>query len=137
MRLWYPELPEKRTDDPSHLALFPTPLQVAEATHEQLRSAGLSGRKARARFGRARLTTQAEYVQGLGEMFADGRLTAEKLVAMSDEEVTETLVAVRGIGIWTVQMGMIFTCAVMSLRGSDEDSFRRPDVMPWGDRASR
>ena len=57
------------------------------------------------------LITQAEYVQGLGEMFADGRLTAEKLVAMSDEEVTETLVAVRGIGIWTVQMALIFVCA--------------------------
>lgn len=72
-----------------------------------LREAGLSQRK-------------AEYVQDLATRFADGRLSAKKLLSMSDEEVLETLCEVRGIGKWTVQMFQIFT-------------LRRPDVLPHGD----
>lgn len=72
-----------------------------------LRAAGLSQRK-------------AEYVQDLALRFADGRLTAKGLMAMSDEEVMDALVQVRGIGRWTVEMFMIFT-------------LRRPNVLPCGD----
>jgi DNA-3-methyladenine glycosylase II len=76
-------LPEKYTpgqpaDD------FPTPLQVFQTPIADLRSAGLSQRK-------------AEYLQDLSSRFADGRLTAEKLIAMSDEEMRAALIAVRGV----------------------------------------
>lgn len=72
-----------------------------------LRSAGLSQRK-------------AEYVVDLAQRFVDGRLSAQGLMEMSDEEVMKALVEVRGIGRWTVEMFMIFT-------------LRRPDVLPCGD----
>jgi 3-methyladenine DNA glycosylase/8-oxoguanine DNA glycosylase len=37
-------------------------------------------------------------VKDLAERFVDGRLSAEKLIAASDEELAELLIAVRGIG---------------------------------------
>lgn len=46
-------------------------------------------------------------MQGLAEKFAAGELSAEMLVRASDEEVLEKLVAVRGLGRWSVEM---FSC---------------------------
>ena len=86
---------------------FPTPLQVSSTSIEVLRSAGLSQRK-------------AEYIKDLSTRFVDGRLSSSKLLEMSDEQVMDALIQVRGIGKWTVEMFMIFT-------------LRRPDVLPCGD----
>ncbi|KAL7007855.1 hypothetical protein EMMF5_002502 [Cystobasidiomycetes sp. EMM_F5] len=102
----FPDLPEK----PEAVGMtthFPTPRQVVSAPVATLRAAGLSQRK-------------AEYVQDLAARFADGRLSARTLMAMSDEEVMTALTAVRGIGPWTVEMFMMFT-------------LRRPNVLPCGD----
>ncbi|GAA5936119.1 DNA-3-methyladenine glycosylase II [Sporobolomyces koalae] len=110
-RIWAPELPEKlpppgtpRNEDP-----FPTPHQVLDTPdrRETLRSAGLSYRK-------------VEYVVELAERFADGRLDAKKLWDMDDDEVLKTLTEVRGIGVWTVHMFLIF-------------SMKRADICPVGD----
>ncbi|EEB99086.1 hypothetical protein MPER_01296, partial [Moniliophthora perniciosa FA553] len=60
---------------------------VASADVGFLRAAGLSGRK-------------AEYVQDLAARFADGRLSTEKLLAASDQELADMLIAVKGIGPW-------------------------------------
>lgn len=86
---------------------FPTPSQVSSCPIETLRSAGLSQRK-------------AEYIKDLSTRFVDGRLSSEKLIEMTDEQVMEALIQVRGIGRWTVEMFMIFT-------------LRRQDVLPCGD----
>ncbi|CAE6356645.1 unnamed protein product [Rhizoctonia solani] len=56
----------------------------------------------------------------LAKRFADGRLSTEKLASATDEELSEMLIAVRGIGKWTVDMFAIF-------------SLRRPDILPAGD----
>ena len=48
-----------------------------------------------------------ERQQSLAERFAAGELSAEMLVRASDEEVLEKLVAVRGLGRWSVEM---FSC---------------------------
>lgn len=102
----FPELPEK--PGPTGMTtLFPTPKQVANAPMATLRAAGLSQRK-------------AEYVQDLATRFADGRLSAKRLLQMSDDEIMKELCEVRGIGKWTVEMFMIFT-------------LRRPNVLPHGD----
>ncbi|BGP57532.1 hypothetical protein JCM8202v2_005176 [Rhodotorula sphaerocarpa] len=113
VRLFYPNLPEKLppagSSGPKLETPFPTPHQVLELEDRfsTLRSAGLSGRK-------------VEYVVELAERFADGRLDAKKLWSMNDDELMETLVAVRGIGRWTVEMFLIFAA-------------KRPDVLPCGD----
>ncbi|KAL1704113.1 DNA glycosylase [Schizophyllum commune] len=110
-RLYDPSLPEKPTqhsDSREPDASFPTPAQVANTAIPTLRSAGLSQRK-------------AEYtVQDLGRRFADGSLSTGKLLSATDEELAEMLIAVKGIGRWTVDMFAMF-------------SLRRPNILPVGD----
>lgn len=86
---------------------FPTPTQVAKLDITTLRTAGLSQRK-------------AEYIQGLAEKFSTGELSAQKLLRASDEEVMEMLIAVRGLGRWSVEM---FSCFAL----------KRTDVFSTGD----
>ncbi|RMZ69486.1 hypothetical protein GMOD_00006304 [Pyrenophora seminiperda CCB06] len=86
---------------------FPTPTQVLTLPIPTLRTAGLSQRK-------------AEYITGLAEKFSTGELTAQMLVSASDEELIEKLVAVRGLGRWSVEM---FACF----------GLKRMDVFSTGD----
>ena len=86
---------------------FPPPKLVAGTKIEVLRQAGLSLRK-------------AEYIQGLAEKFVDGELSADVLAGATDEEVMERLVAVRGLGRWSVEM---FCCF----------GLKRMDVFSTGD----
>ncbi|MCJ1244462.1 3-methyladenine DNA glycosylase [Trapelia coarctata] len=88
-------------------APFPAPSLVAATALPTLRTAGLSQRK-------------AEYIQGLAEKFASGELSAQMLVEASDEEVLERLIAVRGLGRWSVEM---FACFAL----------KRMDVFSVGD----
>ncbi|KXS99811.1 hypothetical protein AC578_8864 [Pseudocercospora eumusae] len=74
---------------------FPPPNLVAKTDITTLRTAGLSQRK-------------AEYIQGLAQKFDSGELSAKMLMEGSDEEVMEKLVAVRGLGAWSVEMFMCF-----------------------------
>lgn len=74
---------------------YPTPSIVAKTDITTLRTAGLSQRK-------------AEYIQGLAQKFDSGELSAKMLMEGSDEEVMEKLVAVRGLGAWSVEMFMCF-----------------------------
>ena len=86
---------------------FPPPKLVSETSIPRLREAGLSQRK-------------AEYIQGLAEKFHNGELTVPMLMNGSDEEVMEKLVAVRGLGRWSVEMFMCF-------------GLKRMDVFSTGD----
>lgn len=75
------DTPEEKSDK----KWFPTPEEVLEKSVEDLRSAGLSGRK-------------AEYIQNLATHFVDKSITPEKFDVMSDEEISTQLCAVKGIG---------------------------------------
>ena len=86
---------------------FPHPSEVSKLSVEKLRTAGLSQRK-------------AEYVQGLAEKFVSGELSAQLLRDASYEEVLEKLIAVRGLGRWSVEM---FACF----------GLKRMDVFSLGD----
>jgi DNA-3-methyladenine glycosylase II len=81
---------------------FPSPAEVASAKLEFTRTAGLSQRK-------------AEYIQGLAEKFASGELSAQMLVDASDEELLEKLIAVRGLGRWSVEMFATFALKRMDI----------------------
>jgi DNA-3-methyladenine glycosylase II len=81
------------------------PVPLAEADPRRLRRAGLSRAKAR-------------YVRELARFAADGGLRG--LSRLSDEAIVERLTAVKGVGIWTAEMFMIF-------------SLNRTDVWPVGD----
>jgi DNA-3-methyladenine glycosylase II len=91
------------------LAIAPSmlPEEVLPLDAAQLRSCGLSGRK-------------AEYLHGLANRFCDGSLRVADWASMDDEAVIDELLAVRGIGRWTAEMFLIF-------------SLLRPDVLPLDD----
>ncbi len=84
-----------------------TPESLLLLDHDTLRAAGLS-------------TPKARYVRDLTERITSGQLDLSQLEHLSDEEVIEKLVAVKGIGRWTAEMILIF-------------SLSRPDVLPVDD----
>ncbi|MGN6216257.1 MAG: DNA-3-methyladenine glycosylase family protein [Solirubrobacterales bacterium] len=85
----------------------PSPEQLLTAREQDLRAAGLSGRK-------------IEYVRDLASHVLGGELELERLDQLGDEEVIEEIVAVRGLGRWTAEMFLLF-------------HLERPDVLSGGD----
>jgi DNA-3-methyladenine glycosylase II len=83
------------------------PKAVLACTVEELRACGLSARK-------------AEYITDLAGHFAGGQIHTRRWPKMSDAEIVAELTTVRGIGVWTVEMFLIF-------------NLLRPDVFPLGD----
>jgi DNA-3-methyladenine glycosylase II len=83
------------------------PEGILKLSDEQLRAAGLSKQK-------------SAYLKDLAAKTRDGLLNFARLPDMSDEEVIEHLTQVKGIGLWTAHMFLMF-------------SLRRPDVLPTGD----
>ncbi|GKV67622.1 putative DNA-3-methyladenine glycosylase YfjP [Sporosarcina sp. NCCP-2716] len=74
---------------------FPAPEQAARLTVAELRELQFSTRK-------------AEYVIGLSQAVAEGRLDLESMRTKTDDEVTAELTALRGIGPWTAQGFLMF-----------------------------
>ena len=86
-----------------------TPDAFLAASDETLRAVGFSRRK-------------VEYGRGLAEEMLSGRLDAERLADVGDEQVIESLTALRGIGRWSADIYMLF-------------ALRRADVWPAEDLA--
>ena len=80
-------------------ALFPngvpTPDAVLAASDEQLRAAGLSRQK-------------IAYLRDLSSKVQTGALPLDAVETMSDDDLIEHLVQVKGIGRWTAQMFLMF-----------------------------
>ncbi|MDT8900778.1 DNA-3-methyladenine glycosylase family protein [Anaeroselena agilis] len=85
----------------------PTPDKLAATPPEKLRELGLSGRK-------------AEYMLDLADRFRRDAITPAAFAAMPDGEIIDQLISVKGIGVWTAHMFLIF-------------ALNRPDVLPVGD----
>ncbi len=86
---------------------MPTAQQLLDADETELRSAGLSGRK-------------VEYLKDLAARTLSGELELDRFGELSDEEIIAELTAVRGLGVWTAHMFLIF-------------HLERPDVLAVGD----
>lgn len=87
---------------------FPAPERVLVASDDALRAAGISRNKAAA-------------VRNLAARVIDGTVPSmDDMRGMQDDDVIERLTRVRGVGVWTVQMLLIFRLG-------------RPDVLPAGD----
>ncbi|MBC8146134.1 MAG: DNA-3-methyladenine glycosylase 2 family protein [bacterium] len=80
---------------------------MAGAPDEVFRSAGISPQK-------------LSYLRSLAAHVDNSSLDLERLPGMDDEEVVAELTAVRGLGVWTAQMFLIF-------------SLGRLDILPTGD----
>lgn len=84
-----------------------TPEGILKLTDEQMRGAGLSKQK-------------AAYLRDLAAKTADGVLDFGRLPKLEDEEVIAHLTQVKGIGVWTAQMFLMF-------------ALKRNNVLPTGD----
>jgi len=80
-------------------------------TVEEIQSCGMSMRK-------------ADYVKGVANAVVNKELDINAFSDMSDSEVIESLTALKGIGVWTAEMLLIF-------------SLNRPNVISFGDLAIR
>jgi DNA-3-methyladenine glycosylase II len=82
---------------------------------------GAFGAETRARLRRFRLSdAKARAILGVAEAFASGALDEEGIGRLDDEAAIERLTALRGVGRWTAEIGL--------LRG-----LGRPDIFPAGD----
>lgn len=86
---------------------FPTPEDILLKTAEELRSVGLSKQK-------------VGYIQDLAQKVIDRTIQFDELDASSNDEIISELTKVKGIGVWTVHMFLIFCMG-------------RLDVLPTGD----
>ncbi len=86
----------------------PTPQEILADEPEELRAAaGLSRAK-------------VSYLRSLAEHVISGDLELGRLDELADDEAIAELVAVKGLGLWTAQMFLMF-------------HLERPDVLPVGD----
>ena len=85
----------------------PAPAKLIAADPEALRAAGLSRAK-------------VAYLRDLAERVEDGDLDLDHLTELSDDQVSEQLTAVKGIGQWSADMFLIFHLG-------------RPDILAVGD----
>lgn len=73
----------------------PTPQQIIDTPFEKLRGIGLSNAK-------------VNYVKNVAEFEMNFGMDAKKLAKMSNEEVIEYLIPIKGVGRWTVEMLLMF-----------------------------
>lgn len=71
-----------------------TVTRIYQEPVEELQKIGISMKK-------------AQYIKNLSESIYDGKLDLTSLKTMSDEEVCQTLVQIKGIGRWTAEMIML------------------------------
>jgi len=86
---------------------FPSPAEVLAKSDAELRSVGLSEKK-------------ALYIKDLAAHVKEGKLNFHRFHRMQDEEIVADLTRVKGIGKWTAEIFMMFNLG-------------RPDVMPADD----
>jgi len=84
-----------------------TPAGILRLRTERMRRLGLSGQK-------------TLYIRELAKHTKKGSVVFEELPGLGDDEVIGHLTRVKGIGVWTAQMFLMF-------------ALRRPDVLPVGD----
>ncbi|PJZ71335.1 DNA-3-methyladenine glycosylase [Leptospira perolatii] len=74
---------------------FPTPENLVNLSHEELRSAGMSNAK-------------AQTLHRIGIAYSEKTITDSKLRKLDDENVIEELCKIKGIGPWTAEMVLMF-----------------------------
>ncbi|MEO7364322.1 MAG: DNA-3-methyladenine glycosylase [Candidatus Saccharimonadales bacterium] len=81
---------------------LPTPEEIINTPHDQLRACGLSNAK-------------ANYIRDLAEHLIDKRISFVQLDKLSNDEIIALLTDVKGIGQWTVHMFLMFCVGRMDV----------------------
>ena len=86
-----------------------TPERITKLSAQEIQQCGMTMRK-------------AGYIIGIADAVISERLDLNKIPEMTDKEVIDTLIQLKGIGVWTAEMLLI-------------SSLNRPDILSWGDLA--
>jgi DNA-3-methyladenine glycosylase II len=86
---------------------YPSPEEVLALSMEEMRAVGLSGQK-------------SQYIKNVAEYAQSVNLLELDWDTHTDQEIVEMLSSIKGVGVWTVQMVLMFT-------------LNRPDVFPAAD----
>jgi DNA-3-methyladenine glycosylase II len=94
-----------------------TPARVLAKTQEELRSVGLSRQK-------------ASYIHNVAEAFSRGGFLwkyrkTESLSDLSTTEITEMFAQIKGVGVWTVQMYLLFSLGRLDVLASGDLGVRK------------
>jgi DNA-3-methyladenine glycosylase II len=84
-----------------------TPENIIATDVEKIRNCGISGRK-------------ESYIRGAAMAAVSGEIDFNSLSDYEDEKVIEILTSLKGVGVWTAEMLLIF-------------SLKRLNVLSWGD----
>ena len=93
-----------------------TSTALVAVTDQQLRGAGLSRQK-------------VTYLRSVCDHFLNGRLKPRRLARLSDEDAIEQLVEIRGVGVWTAEMILMFTLQ----RPLTKVIFKSASILSWRD----
>lgn len=85
----------------------PTPERLLNLSDAQLRACGFS-------------TQKIAYLRDAARKFADGTINPRRFTTMTSEEIIEHFIQIKGVGVWTAHMVLIFT-------------LHRLDILPTGD----
>ncbi len=96
-----------------------TPEAVLALPEPAMRSAGLSGAKAAS-------------IRDLAAKVADGTVPLGDIHRLSDDDIVDRLVAVRGIGRWTAEMFLIFTLRRLDVWPVDDYGVRKGWTVAYG-----
>lgn len=86
-----------------------TPEHIAKLSEQEIQQCGMTMRK-------------ASYIIGIADAVISEKLNLNQIPDMTDKEVIDTLIQLKGIGVWTAEMLLI-------------SSLNRPDILSWGDLA--
>ena len=97
----------------------PTPEKIIETSHEVLRSLGLSNAKAR-------------YVKDLSQKILNNEISLKNIALLTDDRIIEELTKVKGIGVWTVHMFLIFTLGRFNVLPYSDLGIRKAVMLNYG-----
>lgn len=97
----------------------PSCKRVLETPSEKLRSVGLSEAK-------------VNYVKSVASFCLEQKITAKRLSTMSDEEVIHLLTQIKGVGVWTVQMLLMFSLGRPDVFAPDDGGIQQAMAALYG-----
>jgi DNA-3-methyladenine glycosylase II len=97
----------------------PSCKRVLETPTEKLRSVGLSEAK-------------VNYVKSVASFWLEQKITAKRLSTLSDEEVIQLLTQIKGVGVWTVQMLLMFSLGREDVFAPDDGGIQKAMAYLYG-----
>lgn len=98
---------------------FPDPKEIIDTSFDKLRGVGISRNK-------------VGFLKDLSQKFTDGTIDPSKFSIMSDEEIIEHLIQVKGIGLWSSEMFLIFSMGRLNVLPLDDIGFKRAVQLQYG-----